>query len=412
MSLASVPSRTPTFTNCPYPNYTTEHVPWLTIVSPVPVPTFDICPSCYTTSIQHTRYASLFGPAAPKPADTSTRCDFANIWTRIAWAWTLKKNEEGIGMLGYVNLVEDREGLCPNNSTEDLETEIGIHNVKVEVNRVWYCLRSSTSSTASSSSSDPGPLDSFTLCSSCVAHLFTIFPSLSTLSNKTGGIFHPAANGHARPGTCELFLRDPYRDRMLKYIECFVLLAEQTLLFQSQDPRTSPPIAPLLLSLQRHTAIPLCPRSQTVTNQPCYTLSPHVPKWTVCREHHITLLNPLFTQPSPPLVLSQISDQPVMRKEGFSCQIYSERLRGWFEEACESRDLEKLGERIKGRETERRGFWKRIEGLGERLQGEKEEAERLYGTEGLAGAEEAVSRVRGTVGEIEEVLRGWREGWE
>ena len=66
----SAPAATPKippFADCPRSQYATGHQDWYMISGPQQFPNFDICPTCFNTSIKPTTYARFFSQSPPKP---------------------------------------------------------------------------------------------------------------------------------------------------------------------------------------------------------------------------------------------------------------------------------------------------------------------------------------------------------
>lgn len=107
----SAPAATPEippFADCPRSQYATGHQDWYMISGPQQFPNFDICPTCFNTSIKPTTYARFFSQSPPKPETMAIQCDFSNLWVRIAWAWLFSQSAPDASLLGVITAIQGR----------------------------------------------------------------------------------------------------------------------------------------------------------------------------------------------------------------------------------------------------------------------------------------------------------------
>lgn len=311
------------FAACKRTAYQTKLRDWFHITSPTPFPNFDICPDCYNTSIKPTSYARFISPAPPRPDNVGIRCDFSDLWVRIAFAWLYIQNVPDLTLIGRVAELQDPEGLCPNLDQENEEVKKG---EKKADTRTWYCLQ------------DPKTgqlIEDLTICSHCVSHINLIMPCLR-------GIFGMAVGGQKVLATCDLMNVGHATGRFLKYIDQFTDVAESTLKTGTRD------ISPLTEYVKKWALVPVCRKWEVVKGEKCWSMSSVVPEFTVCEECYLEHIQPLysaFASPQPSILL-QLTSSPVAPPNGFKCQLYSPRLQQYFKDACSTNDLQTLRQKI------------------------------------------------------------------
>jgi hypothetical protein len=289
---------------------------------------FDICPDCFNTSIKPTPYARYVTPAPPKPDEVSTQCDFSSLWIRIAWAWLYTQNAPDLSLLGQVAEIQPTEGQCPNLAQEPAQQDKG---EKAPATRTWYCLIDPKTNSL---------VEDMTICSDCVSHIHTMLPALQ-------GIFAPAVNGEKVLATCDLML--PKHERTTKYIDQFLDTAEKA---QEKGYRD---VSGLVEYIKRWAPVPVCKKWEKVSGEKAYGLN-GVPEWTICEECFMEHVRPLYDQIPQPHILRHIT-HPQIPPAGFSCQMYSARLRGYFADAVASGadDLSVLRQRVQARANKLQG---------------------------------------------------------
>lgn len=327
---ASAPAKrqVPPFTNCTRTSFISDKSDWLHITSPQYFTNFDICPDCYEISLKPTNYAHFISPAPPRPEGVSTRCDFSDLWVRIAWSWLYMQNAPDLSLLGQVAEVQDPQGSCPNLDRENEDVKNG---EKPSATRTWYCLLDTKTG---------GMVEDMTVCSDCVSHIYTIMPCLR-------GIFAPAAGGQQALATCDLMLPASesamYSERTLTYLDRFIEVAEKTLETGQRD------VTSLTDFVKKWASVPVCKPFKRVTGERCYSFSTQVPEWTVCEECYLTHVHPLYSNSPQPMILSQISQSPSPPPSGFQCQLYSPRLQQYFQDAVSTNDLQGLRQKVLAR---------------------------------------------------------------
>ncbi|KAF2180333.1 hypothetical protein K469DRAFT_672760 [Zopfia rhizophila CBS 207.26] len=341
----------PPFANCKRTQFEAGKNDWFQITAPHHYTNFDVCPDCFNSSIKPTAYARFFSPQPPKPEGVRTRCDFSDLWVRIAWAWLYSQGVPDLTLLGSITEMQDPEGSCPNLDSENEEVK---KKQKPSATRTWYCLR------------DPrtGELvEDLTVCSHCILQIDTITPCLR-------GIFVPAAGGQKVAATCDLMV--PYSERTIKYLDQFIDVAEKTLKTGYRI------VTPLTDYVKKWAPIPTCPKSTRIQGRKCWSMSSAVPEFTVCEECYIEHIQPALSKPSPALVFSQLSIQPQIPPSGFHCQLSSPRLQQYWADACSTSDLALLRQKIMQRNTKSNEFTQKLEGMRMQYEQQKIQAKFHY----------------------------------
>ncbi|ORY14209.1 hypothetical protein BCR34DRAFT_560924 [Clohesyomyces aquaticus] len=332
-------SKIPPFAQCKYTAYTANVPNWYQITTPHHFPDFDICADCYNASLAPTPYSRFISPLPQKPEGVSTRCDFSDLWIRVAWAWIFMQKQEDLGLLGRVAGLTNDEGACPNLDPSSFETpededfdflaEIdgtGVGDARQPATRIWYCLR------------DPATgaeLQDWTVCSDCVQHLLTIASPLQDINTQ---LFHPVSNGQKILATCDLKVPKE-EDRTIAYIDQFIQLAESLLPASSPSPTsTAQAVSSLTSYIRRWASIPACPKSRTMGGRPRYVPFPQdIPEFTVCQECYDLHLEPLLqtqlqSSSTKPNFLAKMQklQLPTTLFAGLTCNLSSPRLHAEF----------------------------------------------------------------------------------
>ncbi|KAF2662514.1 hypothetical protein K491DRAFT_585259 [Lophiostoma macrostomum CBS 122681] len=326
----------PPFIQCPRPTWVADKSDWLQITSPTHFTNFDICPDCYNASLKPAAYARLISPAPPRPEGVSTRCDFSDLWIRVAWAWLYSQGAPDLTLLGQVADVQDPEGTCPNLAQKESGHE---GSEKPSATRTWYCL------------TDPktdGLIEDMTVCSDCVSHIYTVAPCLRD-------IFAAAGCSRQVLATCDLMV--PNEARTLKYLDQFINVAEKTMETGTRD------VTPLTDFVKKWATVPPCRMFERVQGEKCYTLATQAPEWTICEECYITHVHPLHASSPEPRLLSQISASSHPPPAGFACQLYSPRLQQYFQDAVSTNDLASLRQKIMARDRKLQETMQELERL-------------------------------------------------
>ena len=318
-------NQTPAFGFCPRTQPSQGKDDWLRI-NDLRFTNFDICPTCFDTSINPTQYRRFFTKAPKKPVNILTYCDFGRYWVRVAWYWIVKRSLPNVSLLPAVAGISVSDGECPNSKAS---------SGKVVMTRMWYTIPHP----------DTGVLQrDFTICSWCLANIETIFYPLR-------GTFVPASPTPC-PATCDLVWTSENK-RCAAYVELLSDTAAATADTGLRDLRK------LAAYVERFARIPECPRD-VVVKRPCYTM-PNVPEFTVCEECYGETVKPDRQRGAQ--LAAQFNATPTHLPDGFTCQLYSDRMRRVWQQAIANNDLAFLRLRVAERRTKEKEIGAKMEAL-------------------------------------------------
>ncbi|KAK0648900.1 hypothetical protein B0T16DRAFT_456352 [Cercophora newfieldiana] len=158
-------------TPCPRQQPQPNHQDWIGLRD-ARFATFNVCPSCFNSVIRPTPYASHFitkaGAIAPPP-HLPIRCDMSRYWVRVAGMVLLTMNQAAqhdVTLLARVAGIRAADGECPNGDIA------GEHQPLPVARRMWYTLH------------DPAtgmqPLPGWTVCAACLIAVQTCCPAVAT----------------------------------------------------------------------------------------------------------------------------------------------------------------------------------------------------------------------------------------
>ncbi|TVY12975.1 hypothetical protein LARI1_G008454 [Lachnellula arida] len=305
-SIAPLPS-------CPRTNYTRGRNDWLTLPN---CPSFDICPSCFTSSIAPTDFRTHFVPAPRRPADAAVLCDFGvSPWYRIAWLLTLKEKRQTLKLFYGLANIAANEPPC-----------LGKH----EAARKWHSII------------DPktgSDIYNFDVCYSCVKSVEVLLPAMK-------GVFVRTDSHGPSLRVCDLRFDSP---RFIQYFDALEIAADRAD-YHDKDPDTRE-----LASLARRFAkLDECPRSTDLVDKKWHFIT-QLPEFTVCPECYHEIVQPEVEDRKPiPLLFCK---DPKRVNGKASCQLYSARMRGLFRTAVDADDYKLLASKARERRTVE-GAWK------------------------------------------------------
>lgn len=270
-----------------------------------PYADFDICSSCFNTSIKHTKYARFFQTGATRQIGTS--CDFSKFWVRQAWIWIVWRDLSDASPLlsasGFTG-----ETPCPNVDPTKFEIQAPSQQ------REWFSIVNPATGHAMS--------DVFALCSACLRSLETIMPILK-------GMLRPSVAG-VNTGTCDIIFRRP---RSWNLVDKLMDHAGDIEDFQNQN---ASPIVELLLEYSR---IPDCQRHLAVRD--AHYRAPSISEFTVCQSCFNEVIAPDLQKQElqANALLLQFFGQTAEPRGEFVCRLYSERTRKIWREAIQRADV-------------------------------------------------------------------------
>ncbi|KAI9810670.1 MAG: hypothetical protein M1827_006129 [Pycnora praestabilis] len=286
---------------CPRSEFIEGYNDWYTLSGSS---TFDICPSCFKSVIEPTRYGSHFTRALPRSLDIQVRCDFSLPWVRFAWLLTHKQQRLKLDLVYAAARVAANEQDCPG---------------KEGAIRSWYALL------------DPDtrhPIRNFDACPCCIKSLEALLPPLR------GAFVQITIRDGPLERTCDLRFDSK---RFPGYVDLLEATADKAMIERrAADIRQFTDLA------RRQAMIRECTRDDPLQGQPWHFI-PQLPEFTVCEDCFNEAVWPAITAGSS---LASRFNQTLQligsHHQEFSCQLYSPRMRKVFQQAVERNDLGSL----------------------------------------------------------------------
>lgn len=294
--------------SCPRTTFSRGHNDWLTLPQ---CPSFDICPSCFNSTMASTEFWDHFVRAPPRSSSTEVLCDFGSSpWYRIAWLLTLKERRRDLKLFYGLAHIAATTPPC-----------LGKH----EAVRQWHSII------------DPktrAPIQNFDVCYSCVKSIETLLPPIRGIFVRTDA---HGAQGHAR--VCDLRFDSK---RFIQYFDALETTADRA------DNDDGLPDTRSLASLVRRLAlIDECQRDTELADARWHVIT-QLPEFTVCEECFDEVVWPeLDDGKAIPAMFNK--KQQILPKA--SCQLYSERMRALFSKAVNGDDYKLLASKARERKT-------------------------------------------------------------
>lgn len=295
--------------SCPRRGPIAGYQDWLTLPQ---CPHFNICPGCFNSIIAPTAYRNHFMPARRAP-NIPIACDFGTSpWYRIAW----------------LLITEERKG--------DLSLFYGLANVGVTEQA---CLGKREASNRSwNSIIDPKtdlPIDNFDVCHSCARSIEILLPPISGIFFRTSGFSHSSTI----PRICDLRYDSK---RFSQYFNAFKVTADDAAACNS-----SPNTRVLAKLAQKFSILEECQGYHELSDRRWYIIT-QLPEFTVCEECFDDVVYPeLEDGKAIPLMFNKIPH----RIQKASCQLYSNRMRTIFRNACDFDDYMLLATKARERRS-------------------------------------------------------------
>ncbi|KAG9247540.1 hypothetical protein BJ878DRAFT_435051 [Calycina marina] len=294
--------------SCPRTNFVRGKNDWLTLPQ---CSQFDICPSCFNSTIAPTEYRDFFVRAQLRSPETEVLCDFGSSpWYRIAWLLTRKKMRRDMNLFYGVAKVATKIPPCA-----------GKHMAV----RQWHSLI------------DPKTRDhihNFNVCSSCVKSVEILLPPIR-------GLFRPIEPKHHMGDTRICGLRFDSK-RFIQYFDALETAADKS------DEMDAPPDTRALVSLcKRMSLFPECERDRDLLDQRWNVIT-QLPEFTVCEECFDEVVWPeLEDEKAIPMMFNK----KLQKISVASCQLYSPKMRGIFRTAVDGDDYKLLASKARERKT-------------------------------------------------------------
>lgn len=338
----------PATPNCPRKEPIAGRTDWLTLSSD---DLFTICPTCYENVFADARqpqFRQFFKPFVPQDSSMKLFCEFGSSpWYVVAWLLSIKRGHRDLRLFQDVSrIVTDHsrhEDSCPGSRADS---------------RPWYSVY------------DPargGPVPEFNVCHECAAIVGALMPNLKEVLETRG------ASGY---GVCALHCGAGKGDRgpFLQYIDALERASDDAAAQQGaevSEARLAEDLAHVVAGTGAGAGagsggalLPPCPRDRGASNQKWWHLE-WLPDLSVCPSCYEEAAFPLLDE-------SPRSAERFRMKRGKlawgTCQLYSERMRAVFREACRTDNRRLLVEAVldrRDREEECRAKVERLEAEGD-----------------------------------------------
>lgn len=294
----------------------------------------NVCPSCYHSQIRPTPYAGAFAQKPPAPPHLALRCDMSRFWVRMAGLVLMTMNQDrrhDVSLLARVSGITVQDGLCPNMH---LDSE----NVPPpRVSRVWYTIRDPDT--------DVIPLPGLTVCAHCVVNMQTLCP---TISNAWVSTSQTPVDGSCAFVPSDRF-DDQYTNQQLQNVATCVVTSAQAgrtdmsaLVNWLRD--NPPPVRGSAASPPWQGPSGPCPQSYPSSTVKCYVMRA-LSDLTVCEKCFAEVIKP--DQDRGVELARRFDSAPSTMPSGFTCQLYSTRMRQVWAQAASTGDLAPLGQKVK-----------------------------------------------------------------
>ena len=310
--------------SCPRTTFSRGRNDWLTLPQ---CPSFDICPSCFNSTIAPTEFRNHFIQAPPRSSSTEVLCDFGSSpWYRIAWLLTLKNRRRDMKLFYGLAHIANTTDPC-----------LGKH----EAVRRWHSIVDPKVRT---------PIQNFDVCYSCVKSIETLLPSIRGIFVRTES---HGLQGPAR--VCDLRFDSK---RFIQYFDALETTADK-----ADDDDADPDTRNLASLVRRLSLIDECRRDTELVDARWHTIT-QLPEFTVCEECFDEVVWPEL-QEGKAIPAMFAKKQQILPKT--SCQLYSERMREVFRKAIDGNDYKLLVSKVRERKTVELAYRANLESMKKQL---------------------------------------------
>ncbi|SPQ21146.1 89e0308f-e4a8-4e6d-b994-b8a1571e84b8 [Thermothielavioides terrestris] len=247
----------------------------------------------------------LFVPAPARWGDRAISCDFGSSpWYRIAYIMTLQHKYQDLRLLQGIASVAAQSQACAGSQL---------------ATRIWYSMMAPNSRR---------PVQTFSVCLGCAKMVEVLLPNLA-------GVFVPLNSHEPTRGICELHYA-PDRKRFFDYFEEMKMTSAAAL-----SRRTAPNLIELVDRIREISLHDECLRNTPIPNRKWHVLQ-RVPEFTVCEECFNSVVWPMIEDEDNGSDMARNFLKHKQLKPVASCQLYSERMRRVFLEACKYDDYDFL----------------------------------------------------------------------
>jgi hypothetical protein len=302
---APAPEQRPiSFPKCPQPYPVAGYHHWYTIQG---LQNFDICASCASV-VGSSEFRDYCVPSW-KPASEAVTCALSRPYIRIAVARALKEKSANVNLLQELNTLPSGVMTCPG-SNPDL--------------RRWYHI------------TDPltkSPIAKFDVCTACVRSVELLFPEL-----RKEKLFERPDTKLSAERTCNL-------NASSKHFYPIVNELDKLARYSRKKDLRPKDITAFGEVMRQKTRYRECAKDAMLATT-LWHYMPRLPELTVCEECFEEFVWPMRNMPIAKDMLPTLQRVPIQRPDnyvaGISCQLYSERMRAIFKNACSRNDFEGL----------------------------------------------------------------------
>ncbi|KAK8058324.1 hypothetical protein PG994_008772 [Apiospora phragmitis] len=321
----------PDLPDCPRMSEEAGHMDWLSLPR---CNNFNICPSCYQSAFENTRFRHLFVPAPFRSLDRPLKCDFGTSeWYHIAWLLTHKYNKPDLRLFHGIANVAANNQPCTG---------------PVEDYRFWHTIK------------DPAtqrPVRKFKICLSCAKTVEALLPNLF-------GVFVPMDSpAETTRGVCDMHNvgYNGARKRFMLYFDAMETVSDQAL-----AANRTPDMRLLADKVREICKTDECAYGRPVSNRKWYTMR-SIPGVTVCPECFNEVVMPELARDDSGVQGNFLHNpQPLASA---ACQLYSPRMRSAFLKAVRKRDLRYFEAKVRERRAKEHEIYAKMAGLDRNVLG-------------------------------------------
>ncbi|KAL9050079.1 MAG: hypothetical protein Q9162_006845 [Coniocarpon cinnabarinum] len=339
---------------CPRARSTREYDDWYILNG---LTGFHICPDCLDNSFGSHGFGSYFRRAGSRDKHARTKCDFDDLWVRLAWHMTQYQRRQDLDLVYAIARIGVHDSGCPGDHDQTA---------------TWYTLVDRNGER----------VRHFDVCKTDVKRVEALMPELHDTFVK--------AYNETKVRKCDLRTQS---HRCSKYLDELYKIVET-----AAAARRPPNVQAFVDFAKNTSSVPECRKDELLRDKPWHYIR-ELPEFTVCKECYTEVVWPEIERGSSlanrfsktPQVL-YASDRP--QEDGVSCQLYSPRMRHTFKDACDAEDFDKLRNRIKARKraelkymAHERSAWKKLK---------------------QAEAGRSAREIKQARGEMEDIVDEWR----
>lgn len=268
----------------------------------------DFCPTCMRF-LGASRFRDHFLPSLPKDPRRPVVCAMSLPWLRVAWIQCIKQDRKDLTLVWQISTPLPPETRpCPG--------------IKADLRR-WYQLTDPRTGRA---------VENFDICSACVRNVDLIFPRLEN------HLFERPADKPLQEKVCNMNTSSRHFFPIIIELERLADRREKGHLREKD-------IQDFVDFIRRICRYRECAKDTMLAVSSWHYL-PELPELTICEECFEEVVWPLRDRPIARDVSKTLKLVPPLHRSqlvsGFSCQLYSERMRRIFHEAVSKNDFESL----------------------------------------------------------------------